>query len=186
MFEFESGFEGADGDFELLVVGFLRGDALHEEAGGDEDFYEWVGGVFGAPFQNFIRDAADEWEPGETQEEVGEEGVLFWQEHVGENGDDENDDDETRAAARVETGLLLGVFYREVEIFLVGPNGFVLSSVVLEDAFHFFRKKHKREISHKDAELDDAVDEVEEEVVICDDGEDFLELGGDEDRKSVV
>ena len=180
MFEFESGFEGADGDFELLVVGFLRGDALHEEAGGDEDFYEWVGGVFSTPFENFVRDATDERKPGETQEEVGEEGVLFWQEHVGENRNDEDDDDEARAATRMETGLLFGVFYREIEIFLVRPNGFVLSSVVLEDAFHFFRDEHEREISHEDAELDDAVDEIEKEVVICYDGEDFLELGRDE------
>ena len=137
-FEFEGHFEGAEGDFELVVVGLLGGDTLEGEAGSDENFYEGVFDVAGTPFQNFIGDTTDEWEPCEAKCEVGDEGVLFWEEHVGEDGDDENNEDETRATSWVEAGLFACVLDGEIMAFFVGPNRFVLGAVVLEDAVHLF------------------------------------------------
>jgi len=181
-FKLKCGFEGAEGDFELSVVGFLGGDALHEEAGGNEEFYEIVAGVPGAPLEDLIRGTADHWEPEEAEGEVGEKGLLLGQKHVGEDRYDEDENDEARSASRVEAGLLLCVFYLEVETFFVGPDGFVFGPVILEDPFHFFREEHEGEISDEDCELYDTVDEVEDEVMIFDGREDFFELRCDEER----
>lgn len=180
MLELEGALKSLKGDVELLVVRFLGGDFLEHETWSDEDFYKLVFDVSGAPFQNLIRDATDQWKPGETKGEVCDEGVLFWKKHVRENADDKDDENKTCATTWMETCLFFRVFHREVEAFFVGPDCLVLSAVVLEDPMHLFRVEHEREVADKDSHFNETIDEVEEDVVVVNGGDHLVELSRDE------
>ncbi len=175
VFEFEGGFEGGEGDFELAVVGFFGGEALEHEPGEGQKVYQAVLLVFGGETEEFVGDSGDEGEEKDADAEVGIKVGVSWNEGIDKNTEHEDDEDETGAAARVETGLFGGVFWGEFEAALVGKDGFVFSAVVLENTFEAWGETENANVGHKKYGFDAAVDEVVHEVVVFNDRRAFAE-----------
>lgn len=118
----------------MRAVGFAGGEALEPEAGLDEDFDEGLLGVAGGEFEKFVGDAGDDWQNGEAEGKVHQEGLLFWNESVEDDADKEDEKNKAGAAAWVEAGHLGGVVWIERQVGFVVADRFVFGAVVFKNA----------------------------------------------------
>ena len=94
---------------------------------------------------------------------------------------DQNDEDEARAAARMESFLCADVFNGQIQSLLIAEDRFVFGTVILKGAFNVIHKGNSPYIQYKDADTQTALNDIFEPAEIA--ARKSIQSLGDEHRQ---
>lgn len=165
----QHGLERLDGHGHHVVLRRARRQVLQPEARLDGRLDD---GILTAAREadDLIRDARDDRQQQDARGDALREARPA-EEREDEDRDEHDDQQEVRAAARMEPRELLHVLDRQRQPRLIAVDRLVLRPVVLEDAADVLHARDAPDVAEEDCEAQEALHEIEEERVLRDDVE---------------
>ena len=158
IFVLECVLDSGDRDLDLIVIRLLGRHALHPKTGRGENLGKEIV-VLACVHDEFKGQSDDQRQHRQLDEQTYPERIPC-DERCENDGYDQHNEDEARAAARMEALLCADVFNGQIQSLLVAEDRFVFRTVVLERTADITHKRYCPDVQHEDADTDAALNDV--------------------------